>query len=90
MQHGYKKMHPDQCLVVPSLGYLRYLSAMKLCDAVIGNSSSGLLEAPVLGVPTINIGDRQKGRVKTKSIVDCYPSKKAILGALKIVSGTSA
>ncbi len=86
MQNDFKKKHPDQCLVVPSLGYVRYLSAMKLCDAVIGNSSSGILEAPALKVPSINIGDRQKGRIRIKSIIDCDPSKKAILSALKMIS----
>jgi len=86
MQNDYKRIHPDQCLVVPSLGYLRYLSAMKLCDAVIGNSSSGILEAPVLKAPTINIGDRQKGRVRTQSVVDCDPFKNSILKALETVS----
>ena len=89
MQADYQKMHPDQCLVVQSLGYLRYLSAMKFCDAVIGNSSSGLLEAPVLNVPTINIGNRQKGRVRANSIVDCDPLKKAILAGLKMISNPS-
>lgn len=83
MQKDYKKKYPERCLVVQSLGYLRYLSAMKLCDAVIGNSSSGILEAPALKVPTINIGDRQKGRVRTKSIVDCDPSKRSILAVLE-------
>ena len=85
MQNDYKRMHPDQCLVVPSLGNLRYLSVMKLCEAVIGNSSSGILEAPALNIPTINIGDRQKGRIRTQSIVDCDPSKKSILSALKMI-----
>lgn len=54
-----------------SLGQLRYLSAIKIMDAVIGNSSSGLIEVPSFGVPTINIGDRQQGRVKGESIIDC-------------------
>ena len=54
-----------------SLGQLRYLSAIKFVDAVIGNSSSGLIEVPSFRVPTINIGDRQQGRVKGESIIDC-------------------
>jgi UDP-N-acetylglucosamine 2-epimerase len=58
---------------------------MRLCDAVIGNSSSGILEAPALKVPTINIGDRQKGRIRTESIIDCHPTKSSILAALKIM-----
>ena len=66
----------------PSLGYLRYLSAMKYCTAVVGNSSSGLLEAPALKTPTVNIGDRQQGRVRTKSVKDCTPTKESIIEAL--------
>ncbi|MCP3941168.1 MAG: UDP-N-acetylglucosamine 2-epimerase (hydrolyzing) [Desulfobacteraceae bacterium] len=81
----YQKLHPDQCLFVQSLGYLRYLSAMKLCEAVIGNSSSGVLEAPALRVPTINIGDRQKGRIRMDSVIDCEPSKYSIQQALKSI-----
>lgn len=85
MISDYAKLYPNRCLVNPSLGYLRYLSAMRLCDAVIGNSSSGILEAPALKVPTINIGDRQKGRIRTESIIDCHPTKSSILAALKIM-----
>ncbi len=77
--------HSHRCLKTPSLGYLRYLSAMQFCDAVIGNSSSGILEAPVFKVPTINIGDRQKGRLRTPSIVDCEPTRKSILAALYLI-----
>jgi GDP/UDP-N,N'-diacetylbacillosamine 2-epimerase (hydrolysing) len=54
-----------------SLGMLRYLSALKYCKLVIGNSSSGLLEAPSFGVPTVNIGDRQKGRLQSSSVIQC-------------------
>lgn len=69
---------PDRILGVHSLGLLRYLSAMRLADAVIGNSSSGLLEAPVFKVPTVNIGDRQKGRIRAASVIDCKPRQDAI------------
>ncbi len=89
MQNDYKKLHPGQCLVTPSLGYLRYLSAMKLCEAVLGNSSSGLIEAPALKVPTINIGDRQKGRIRAKTVIDCDSDKNSIVNALKKVSEKS-
>lgn len=85
LQNEYKKKHPDKCIVVPSLGYMRYLSAMNLCKAVVGNSSSGILEAPALKVPTINIGDRQKGRVRAKSVIDCTPLKNQILASLKAI-----
>jgi GDP/UDP-N,N'-diacetylbacillosamine 2-epimerase (hydrolysing) len=83
MLNDYAKLYHNRCLMSPSLGYLRYLSAMRLCDAVIGNSSSGILEAPALKVPTINIGDRQKGRIRTESVIDCQPKKDSILAALK-------
>jgi len=65
-----------------SLGQLRYLSCIKHVDAVIGNSSSGLIEVPSLKKPTINIGDRQKGRLKASSVIDCKPMKKSIIDSL--------
>lgn len=65
-----------------SLGQHRYLSCMRHMDAVVGNSSSGLLEAPALGIGTINIGDRQTGRLKASSVVDCAPQREAIATAL--------
>ena len=49
---------------------------------MIGNSSSGILEAPVFGVPTVNIGNRQTGRIKPKSVIDCMPTKESILQAM--------
>lgn len=61
-----------------SLGQLRYLSALQYVDAVVGNSSSGLLEAPTFQIGTINIGDRQKGRIKAESIIDCGPNHQSI------------
>ena len=61
-----------------SLGQLRYYSCLANVDGVIGNSSSGLLEAPSFKVGTINIGDRQKGRVKAKSVIDCYANSEQI------------
>lgn len=66
-----------------SLGQLRYLSALQFVDAVVGNSSSGLGEAPSFKIGTINIGDRQKGRIKASSIIDCKPQKEDIIKAFK-------
>ncbi len=66
-----------------SLGQLRYLSCIKHVDGVVGNSSSGLLEVPTFKKATINIGDRQRGRLKAKSVIDCDPNRKAIDEALK-------
>ncbi len=83
LMYAYVKENSDRCMAIPSLGYLRYLSAMSLCAAVVGNSSSGILETPVFKVPAINIGDRQKGRIRTKNIIDCRPTKKFITSAIR-------
>ena len=56
---------------------------MNLVDGVVGNSSSGIIEAPTLGTATVNVGDRQRGRVKAKSVIDCKPSHSAIKKALR-------
>lgn len=65
-----------------SLGQLRFLSCVKLVDGVIGNSSSGLAEAPSLQTGTVNIGDRQRGRLKAQSVIDCAPQSRAIFDAI--------
>ncbi len=70
--------------VFDSLGNIRYLSAMKYAEYVLGNSSSGLLEAPSFKIPTVNIGDRQKGRVRAESIIDCEPQKEKIVKAIEM------
>lgn len=64
-----------------SMGQLRYLSAMQYVDSVVGNSSSGLTEAPSFKIGTINIGDRQKGRIKASSVIDCQPNQTDIIRA---------
>ncbi|MBR3693223.1 MAG: UDP-N-acetylglucosamine 2-epimerase (hydrolyzing) [Erysipelotrichales bacterium] len=74
--------HSDRCAVFSSLGQLRYLSAMKHCLAVVGNSSSGIIETPSFGIPTIDIGNRQKGRISASSVVHVEANKAAILYAL--------
>ncbi len=66
-----------------SLGQLRYLSALKHVDLVVGNSSSGLIEAPSFKTPTVNIGDRQNGRIKADSVIDCEPNESGILNAMQ-------
>lgn len=71
--------------VYTSLGQLRYLSCMKYVDAVVGNSSSGLAEAPSMGIATINIGDRQKGRLSASSVINCEPTQQSISRALSTV-----
>lgn len=65
-----------------SLGQIRYLSALQYVDVIVGNSSSGLTEAPSFKIATINIGDRQKGRIKSDSVIDCLPLKSKIIEAL--------
>jgi GDP/UDP-N,N'-diacetylbacillosamine 2-epimerase (hydrolysing) len=74
------------CLVVASLGVRRYLSALKYASMMIGNSSSGITEGPALKIPTINIGDRQKGRIMAESIICCRSEKDAIVGAIQRAS----
>ncbi|WP_068986495.1 UDP-N-acetylglucosamine 2-epimerase [Lysinibacillus xylanilyticus] len=71
-----------------SLGQRRYLSTLKIAKVVIGNSSSGIVEAPVLCVPTVNIGNRQKGRLKAESIIDCDISKGKIIEAISKATNT--
>ena len=70
----YVKNHPEQSIVVPSLGKLRYLSALKYITAMVGNSSSGIVEVPSFGIPTLNIGDRQHGRIAALSVTNCGTS----------------
>lgn len=73
----------DNLHVYASLGVHRYLSLMKHAEFVLGNSSSGIIEAPALHVPTVNIGDRQKGRLQSDSIVNCGSTKKEITVAVR-------
>lgn len=74
--------HPN-ARAYTSLGSRRYLSCMAQVDGVVGNSSSGLLEAPSFGIGTVNIGDRQAGRLKSESVIDCPPERAAIGAALR-------
>ena len=68
--------------LVSSLGMVRYLSALKYSEFALGNSSSGIIEAPALGIPTVNIGERQRGRLMADTIVQCEPEKEQILEAM--------
>jgi UDP-hydrolysing UDP-N-acetyl-D-glucosamine 2-epimerase len=78
----YVSQNPERSIAYTSLGQLRYLSAMKHSDVVIGNSSSGLVEAPFLHKPTVNIGDRQKGRLRANSVIDCKEKAEDIVLAI--------
>lgn len=79
---GWAAARPGRVRAHASLGQLRYLSLMAQCDAVVGNSSSGLYEAPSFGVPTVNIGDRQRGRLAAASVLHCAPRRDAVLQAI--------
>ena len=79
----YVAKNNSKAIAFASLGHLRYLSAMQYIDAVVGNSSSGLIEAPTFKIGSINIGDRQKGRLKSDSVVDCLPDRESIKKAFE-------
>jgi len=72
----------SNAFVFTSLGQLRYFSLMNEVDVVVGNSSSGLCEAPSLHTPTVNIGDRQRGRLAATSVIHCDPHPRAIYAAI--------
>ncbi len=74
----------DNMHVFTSLGIRRYLSLMKYAEFVLGNSSSGIIETPTFHIPTVNIGDRQKGRLQSESIINCGSRKKDICEAIRI------
>ncbi|MCM1112001.1 MAG: UDP-N-acetylglucosamine 2-epimerase [Muribaculum sp.] len=72
----------DNMKIFDSLGLKRYLSAVKYAAFVLGNSSSGIMEVPSFGIPTVNIGDRQRGRMRAESIIDCEPYQEEIVKAM--------
>jgi UDP-N-acetylglucosamine 2-epimerase (non-hydrolysing)/GDP/UDP-N,N'-diacetylbacillosamine 2-epimerase (hydrolysing) len=74
--------HPERARLFAALGQQRYLSLLAVADVVVGNSSSGLIEAPVLGTPTVNIGPRQRGRPRAASVIDCPDDAAAITAAI--------
>lgn len=78
----YVSKHSEKAIAYPSLGLKRYLSALQFVKAVVGNSSSGIIEVPSFGIPTLNIGDRQKGRIAADSVINCGTSKEDILEGL--------
>lgn len=81
---AYAAKQPQRILAIPSLGQVRYLSAIKNAAAVIGNSSSGIIEVPAMDVPTVNIGMRQKGRLAAKSVLNCDATAVAIQTAIEL------
>lgn len=80
----YVSGHPERCQSFISMGRCNYLSAMRYCRAVVGNSSSGIIEAPSFHIPTVNIGDRQQGRLQAESVINCKPVVEDIYQALNI------
>lgn len=82
MIDAFAAEHSDRCVAFTSLGQLRYLSALQFCDVVLGNSSSGIIEAPSFGIPTVNIGDRQKRRISAASVLHCGNKTEEIEQAL--------
>lgn len=82
MIHSFVDAHPSTTKAFTSMGRLNYLSTLQFVDAVVGNSSSGLTEAPTFKIGTINIGDRQKGRLKADSVIDCEPSERVVREAI--------
>ena len=79
---AYVEKNSSRSRTFNSLGQVRYLSAMKYASVVIGNSSSGIIEAPAFGTPTVNIGDRQKGRLRAASIINCEANERSIQQAI--------
>ena len=80
---AYVADNPMRAFAVDSLGQQRYLSALLHADLVIGNSSSGILEAPSMRLPTVNIGPRQRGRLRAPSVIDCAEETSAIVAAIE-------
>ena len=86
--NSFVEANPHRARAFKSLGVLKYLSVMRQVAAVVGNSSSGLLEVPSFGIPTLNIGDRQRGRIAAASVWNCAPDKVSVLSGLdKVLSG---
>lgn len=85
MVDDFVKTHPNIAKAFNSLGTLRFLSVVKICDAIVGNSSSGIVEAPSLYTTTINIGDRQKGRTQASSIINVASSEEEISSGFESV-----
>ena len=88
MIEKYVSRNTSSSALFSSLGQLKYLSLLQCVDGVVGNSSSGIIEAPGFKIGTINIGNRQLGRMRASSIIDCEPQKKSIRKATEILYST--
>ena len=89
MIENFVSNHKKNSIYIKSMGRINYLSALKYVDAVVGNSSSGILEAPSFKIGTINIGDRQNGRIKAKSVIDCDYNLESIIRAFDKLYSTN-
>ena len=86
---SYRRRHPERVAVFPSLGMRRYLSMLHCATAVVGNSSSGIIEVPSIGIPTLDIGIRQMGRTAAPSVLHCGVSEEEIADGLETVLSSS-
>ncbi len=84
MINNFARTNPEKVRYFKSLGQQKYLSLMHFCNVVVGNSSSGIIEAPICGKPTVNIGNRQKGRLKASSVIDCKDKRNSISNAIRL------
>ncbi len=85
----YARSRPERVVAITSLGFERYLSALQLAAVVVGNSSSGVIEAPAFGVPSVNIGQRQQGRLAAESVIHCPVDVDAIETSLSLALSPS-
>ena len=85
MIDDYASANSHKAISFVSMGQLRYLSALQYIDGVVGNSSSGLAEAPSFKIGTLDIGDRQKGRIKSSSVIDCEPTLDSIRNGVRML-----
>jgi UDP-N-acetylglucosamine 2-epimerase (non-hydrolysing) len=77
-----KQVNPDRVIAVPSLGFRRYVAVLRRAALVVGNSSSGIIETPSFKIPTVDVGERQQGRLAAPSVLHCAASENAIVGAI--------
>jgi UDP-hydrolysing UDP-N-acetyl-D-glucosamine 2-epimerase len=80
---AYAEQNAGRAVLVANLGQRAYLSALGEAAAVVGNSSSGIIEAPAVGVPTVNLGDRQRGRLQASSVINAPERREAIIEAIR-------
>jgi UDP-hydrolysing UDP-N-acetyl-D-glucosamine 2-epimerase len=85
LMHDFVDLHPESCWIIASLGHSLYLAALRLFSALVGNSSSGVIEAPLVGLPVLNIGNRQEGRLRFGSVIDADADPESIRSKIDLV-----